>query len=54
MEVDRNDFFHAVFDVLRREEVRLALPLHGHLPHVLQQNRGDGFGRAGETQTWVM
>ena len=45
MEVDRDDFLHAVFDVLRREEVGLALPLHRHLPHVLQQNRGDGFGR---------
>ena len=45
MKADGHDLLHAIFDHLRREEVRLALPVHGHLPHVLQQDRRDRLCR---------
>jgi hypothetical protein len=36
---------------LRCEEVCLALPLHRHLAHVLQQDRSDGLRGAGPIKT---
>ncbi len=50
MQIDSDNFFHAIFYHLRREEVRLALPLHGHLPHVLEQDRSNGLRRTGQIQ----
>ena len=44
VQVDRHHLLHAVLDVAAGEEVLLPLPVHRHLPHVLQQDGGDGLG----------
>lgn len=37
----RNHFLHAILNHLRREKILIALLLHRHLAHILQQNRRD-------------
>ena len=46
MQVDGNDFPHAIFNHLRCEKVGLPFPVDSDLPHVLQKMGGDGHSRA--------
>ena len=54
VQADWHDLLHAVLDHLRGEEVRLALPVHGHLPHVLQQDRRDRLRRLSHVDRTVV
>ena len=43
MQINCNDFFHAIFDVLGSEEIRFTLSFNCNLPHVLKQDWGNSF-----------
>ena len=45
MQINCNDFFHAIFDVLGSEEICFTLSFNCNLPHVLKQDWGNGFCR---------
>lgn len=41
MQCHRNHLLHTILNHLRREKILIALLLHRHLPHILEQNRRD-------------